>query len=369
MSDSSEIGSFAGKILVESLRKQKERNNHHEIVKQMIADKMLSKISAQVLSASDPKHNLISRFAEITQMVAEFSPEGCQEVAPYLPRFIQFIEETDILDLWTCIFGNAPWAQELQKILARMDFVGNITKVTDRLETCDHIGGRTLHCYGIYRMISSCATSPILGPVIRRPEYIAGLLHPITPTIDIVKGARWKAYVDLITDENWRAFVPLLDEAASELGMGPTMPEYKLHIIHILVFISNHSESVSRQMVRMNFVAVLWEVLSKYPNHTIAHKYVRNSLTSTISNTILGPHVWNLIKKMARLVCDRSHELRILKATCLGFFCRLMEMAKTDARIMTIIGNFLTQDDPCWEIIRRSQSIVDAAYGGELEKQ
>ena len=331
----------------------------------IISGKLMQQVARHVFR-SDASHVLVSRFANISMLVAKLSKEGCMEVAPYMREFVRYTEEPDVIDMFRDILSGGEVSEFLQGSVLQCGFVESIIQTCQSLECQSQYDGNSLLCYGVFVLIELCAESTVIGPVVKRPDVVPNFFkrHPQAP--NLVKAARWKALLALITPQNTGAFGPLLSEAASELGIGPILPEFQLHILKFLMLISSESPTISNQLVQMNMVAVLSAMLKRFPNHTVCQKYIRSCLLHSVTNTVLGPHLWGILREMADLIMDRSRPNILLSASCLGFFVRLTEMAKENESIRAIVPHFVSMSHPCWNMVNQAKEIVTRDYGGPL---
>ena len=331
----------------------------------IIAGKLMQQIAPRVFGG-EPSHVLVSRLAKVSLLVAKRSKEGCLEVAPYIREFVRYIEEPDVIDMFRDLLSGGEVSEFLQGSIAQCGFIETLVQACRTMECKTQYDGNSLYCYGVLKLIELCGGSSVLGPVVKRPDIVQNFFKPQPMAPNLVKAARWKAFLSLITPENTASFGPLLNEAASELGIGPTLPEHQLEIIRFLMLISNESPTISTQLVQMNMVSVLSAMLKRFPNHTICHRYVKKCLLHCMSNKVLGPHLWTLLREMADLIPDRSQGNFILSASCIGFFITLMDMAKENETIRAIVPHFVPMSHPCWATVNRAKQISLQDYGGPL---
>lgn len=348
------IGQFAYTILME---------NERSITSSLVSRDAITEGAKKVFNGP-PSHLFVARLAEISFIICTLSPDSSIPVCKFMPRFVLFGEEPDVLDLFAKLLSENPIAQHIQSKLIQAGFVDSLVTSITNANNPDHFGGTALYVIGLFKIIAMCGKSPIIAPVVHNPDVAIPLLRdfPISPYQ--VKNARWSAVLSICTKENAAAFYPILDQACRELSFGPELYEYQLDAIHILLRFSSISANVSKRMVELNFASLLGTILQKFPNHTFGHAMVAKVFRDTTKNPILGPHVFTLLPFIADAIVNRKQI--VLAATSLSLLMDLMKYANTHPEMVKILGQHINQTHACWNYARSAASLFASGYGGPL---
>lgn len=340
--------------------------NDRSIIGDIVKRNSITEVAEKVFTGP-PSHLFIARLAEISIKISTYDLNSSIPVCQFLPRFILFGEEPDILDFFQNIFSENPYAQHIQNNLLKTGFIQFLASSINKASETNHLGGTALYIIGLYKIIAMAAKSPIFGPYIQSPQTAAELLNRTFPNAPYqIKNARWKAILAVITPQNATSFPKLLDEAKMELGLGPMLFEYQIDAVHLLIRFASISQSVSEMLKKLNFVSVLGTILQKYPNHTIGHAMVAKAFRDTAKNPILGPHVYSLLPFIADSIINRQQI--ILSATSLSLLMELMNYAKSNPSMVQILGTYISQTHPCWNYARSAAEIFSHPYGGPMEE-
>lgn len=351
---SNKIGQFAYNILME---------NERTIISTLVSRNSITDGAKRVFSGP-PSHLFVARLAEISFIICTLSPDSSIPVCKFLPHFVLFGEEPDVLDLFAKLLSENPIAQHIQSKLIQAGFVDSLVKSITNANEPDHLGGTALYVIGLFKIIAMCGKSPVIAPIVQSAETAVKLLRDFPRAPFQVKNARWSAVLAICTKENAGSFYPILDQACRELSFGPQLYEYQLDCIHTLLRFSSISASISQRMVQLNFAGLLSQIFQKFPNHTFGHAMVAKAFRDTTTNPILGPHVFTLLPMIADAIVNRKQI--VLSATSLSLLMDLMKYANTHPEMVKILGKHINQTHPCWNYARSAAKIFAAGYGGPL---
>ncbi|KAH0790477.1 hypothetical protein GPJ56_005596 [Histomonas meleagridis] len=310
---------------------------------------------------------MISRFIEITSKIIQFSKEGTDLSAAYIPTLLNFSAEPDTIDFFNNIFTNGSKATVyLQNVLLQQNFVNFLANAIGQVPYPTSLNDAAMTVIGIFTIITSATKSPVLNPQITNPNVVLHLLRDFPNAPCAVKDARWQTVLALCTPNNCNVFMNILDQAIRELSnLGPYFHSYQVSCVRLLLRVASVIPNVSSKLVQLNIALLLKNILDTYPTHTFAHIAVSEAFTDTINNPILGPHIFNLLPLVANTVPNRN--VFLLSSISIKIMMDLQNKSNGNQQYSQIIEKYVPKNHPCWGIIEQFKQLLNSAYGGPIE--
>ena len=346
--------------------------DNNVLVLQVIENKNLENIAKEVFTET-PDSKAVSRFAAITQLACLQEPRNCLENCPYIFDFIPFCGYKLVLGMFEEFFTDEESGVAVQSSIQELSQKIKERILGENTFTEDVNDENAIRVAGYFKLLSLAKDSDIFKEAIRTKEMIDAISREFPVRNISVLDAQWTTVSQLVNAENVAALtgkvesliIPLLSYVDEE----KYFHQYQVSILNVLLVIAQADEQVRKRLIEINFHIALYDIISHFPHHTLAHIAVSNFIFHSTKMVEFEKLILTRMLPFCEDIMNNENAPVELRAFVWDLITKFKKAIDEGVMSDSFKETFAAFDDAAMSKIISMNEICESEYGGKLPEK